>query len=209
MAVTSSRKTIIFREAARLFREKGYSGTTLRGLADRAGVKGGSIYHHYASKQEILYIIMEYTMTNLIHKVQAAIKEENDPLTRLKKAIMFHIEYHTIDTDETYVADAELRSLEPENHKKIVTMRDSYEMIYREILREAHDAGIIHVKNLKLASRALLQMCTGISYWYRPDGKLSISEIAEEYVALYFWGICGKESSRQDEAEKFCSMQEA
>ena len=78
---TASRRDIIFREAARLFREKGYSGSTLRRLANRSGVKGGSIYHHYSSKQEILYTIMEQTMTNLINRVQLAIKDESDPLT--------------------------------------------------------------------------------------------------------------------------------
>jgi AcrR family transcriptional regulator len=192
----ASRRDIIFREAARLFREKGYSGSTLRGLADRSGVKGGSIYHHYSSKQEILYVIMEQTMTNLINRVQLAIKDESDPLQKLRKAIIFHIEYHTLDRDQTYVADAELRSLEADNYKKIVTMRNSYEKIYRNILLEGERAGKMRIENIKIGSRALLQMCTGISYWFDPDGEQSISEIAENYVNLFLWGACGKSGEK-------------
>ncbi len=188
----SSRKTIIFKEAARLFREKGYHGSTLRELAKRAGVKGGSIYHHYSSKQEILFIIMDYTMTNLINKVKLEIEDAVSPLEKLRKAIKFHVEYHTIDRDETYVADAELRSLNDHNHKKIVKMRDDYERLYREIVQEAIDIGEIKVDSVSLASKALLQMCTGISYWYKPNGKQTINEIADEYVDLFLWGVCGK-----------------
>jgi AcrR family transcriptional regulator len=192
----ASRRDIIFREAARLFREKGYSGSTLRGLANRSGVKGGSIYHHYSSKQEILYVIMEQTMTNLINRVQLAIKDESDPLQKLRKAIIFHIEYHTLDRDQTYVADAELRSLEADNYKKIVAMRNCYERIYRNILLEGNRTGNMHIENVKIGSRALLQMCTGISYWFDPDGEQSISEIAENYVGLFLWGACGKNGEK-------------
>jgi len=188
----SSRKDIIFREAARLFRERGYSGSTLRGLASRSGVKGGSIYHHYSSKQEILYTIMAHTMTNLINGLRLAVKDETDPLQKLRKAIIFHIEYHTVDINETYVADAELRSLEPDNYKKIVEIRNNYEGIYREILLEGKQSGRIRIENVKIGSRALLQMCTGISYWFNPDGEQSISEIAENYVRLFLWGVCGQ-----------------
>jgi AcrR family transcriptional regulator len=192
MPATSSRKEIIFKEAARLFKEKGYNSSTLRGLAHKAGIKGGSIYHHYSSKQEILYLIMEYTMTNLINRVQLAIKDETDPLQKLRKAITFHIEYHTRDTDETYVTDAELRSLNDENYKKITEMRNVYEKIYRDILLEGNATKQMRIDNIKTTSRALLQMCTGVSYWFNPEGKQSISHIAENYVELFLWGICGK-----------------
>ncbi len=188
----SSRKTIIFKEAARLFREKGYHGSTLRELAKRAGVKGGSIYHHYSSKQEILYLIMDYTMNNLINKVKLEIEGIGSPLDKLRQAIRFHVEYHTIDRDETYVADAELRSLDVKNYKKIIKMRDKYELIYRGIIQDGIAEGDIAAQSVGLASRALLQMCTGISYWYKPNGKQTIDEITDEYVDLFLWGVCRK-----------------
>jgi AcrR family transcriptional regulator len=192
MSGISARKTIIFREAARMFREKGYHGTTLRELAKRAGVKGASIYHHFSSKQDILYMIMEYTMSNLIHKVQMAIEDKATPLEKLRTAIRFHIVYHTVDMDETYVADAELRSLEPDNLKKIVIMRTNYEKIFKSIMKEGIDAGTMEIDNVSHASKALLPMCTGVSYWYNPEGDQSISEIADSYVNLFCWGVSGK-----------------
>lgn len=192
MVAMTSRKEIIFRESARLFKEKGYNSSTLRGLADKVGIKGGSIYHHYSSKQEILYLIMEYTMTNLIEGVQMAIQDETDPLEKLRNAMTFHIEYHTIDTDETFVTDTELRSLTTENKNKIISMRDIYEKVYRDILQEGTAAEIMQIDNICTASRALLHMCTGVSYWFNPQGGQSISQIVKSYVELFLWGICGK-----------------
>ncbi len=190
----SSRKTIILREAARLFREKGYSGTNLRELAKSSGVQGGSIYHHFSSKQEILFQIMEYTMTILINKVQDTIKNEKNPFEGLRNAIRFHIEYHTIDTNETFVTDSELRSLEPANYKKIIAMRNKYEQIYIQLMKQGIESGEMNIDNVKLMVRALLQMCTGVSYWFKPNGTLTINDIAEKYIELFFWGITGKKS---------------
>ncbi|WP_300668885.1 TetR/AcrR family transcriptional regulator [Desulfoluna sp.] len=189
----ASRKTIIFREAARLFREKGYSGSTLRELAKRAGVKGGSIYHHFNSKQEILFMIMEDTMVNLITRVSREIEEVTSPREKLRKAIRAHVAFHAMDADETYVSDAELRSLDLTNYKKIVGMRDQYEGIYKKMLQEGIDTEELEIDNVTLSSRALLQMCTGISYWYTPEGPLTIQEIADNYVDLFFHGVCRKQ----------------
>jgi len=184
-----SRKAIIFKEAARLFREKGYSGSTLRELAGKAGVKGGSVYHHFSSKQEILFTIMEHTMSTLIMRVQEAIATETKPIDKLRKAIQFHIAYHTADSDETFVTDAELRSLDAENLTTIVALRDHYERIFRQIMEEGVTREEMQIGNGRLASKALLQMCTGVSAWYRPEGEKSISDIADYYIELFFRGI--------------------
>ncbi len=192
--MSSTTKTVIFKEAARLFREKGYSGSSQRALAERVGLQGASIYHHFPSKQDILYAIMEYTMTSLLQKVRLELLDESPPLTKLGKAIRAHIAYHTVDRDETYVTDAELRSLEPANYKKIAAMRAAYEQIFMGIMSDGVQQGSMRVDDVALATKALLQMCTGISYWYSPGGRRPIGEIADQYVELFLWGICGKPS---------------
>lgn len=190
--MTISTKTIIFREAARLFRERGYNGATQRQLADRVGVQGASIYHHFPSKQDILFAIMEDTMTGLLQEVRRGLEGETAPPARLRRAIRVHINYHRVNRDETYVADAELRSLDAANYKKIVTMRSAYERIFTDILKDGVAEGFMQVGDVSLATKALLQMCTGISYWYSPSGRRPIGEIIDQYVELFFWGVCGK-----------------
>ncbi|MGA7875109.1 MAG: TetR/AcrR family transcriptional regulator [Desulfoferrobacter sp.] len=187
------RKEIILQEAARLFRQKGYMAATLRELADRSGIKGGSIYHHFSSKQEILHEIMAFTLTNLFALEEETAGERN-PIEKIRKAIRFHIEYHINNLDETLVADTELRSLTAENYREIIKMRRRYENLFIDILREGVQQEIIKIGDVKLAALAILQMCTGVSYWFKQDGPLSVQEIADGYVELICWGIMGKES---------------
>ena len=189
---TSPRKALILQEAAHLFREKGYMASTLRELAKRSGVQGGSIYHHFSSKQEILYQIMDSTMTNLLFNIKEIIRDEKDPVEKLKKAIRFHIEYHVKNPDETYVTDSEIRSITKGAYDRIVRKRRNYEKIFIQIIEEGIKSGGIIVHDVKLVAIAILQMCTGVSHWFKEDGLLSMEEIVDEYISFSCWGLIGK-----------------
>jgi len=76
-------------------------------------------------------------------------------------------------------------------------MRNTYEKIYRDILLEGNATEQMRIDNIKTASRALLHMCTGVSYWFNPNGKQPISQIAENYVELFLCFICGKTGAVQ------------
>jgi hypothetical protein len=71
-------------------------------------------------------------------------------------------------------------------------MRATYEQIFTGILEDGLAEGSMQVGDVSLATKALLQMCTGISYWYSPTGRRPIGEIINQYVELFFWGVCGK-----------------
>lgn len=188
-----SRKDIILREAARLFYEKGFNATTLRELAKYSGIKGGTIYHHFDSKQEILYQIMATTFKTLISSVQKAIKSEKTAYERLRQAVKLHVEYYIKAASETYVSDAELEHLTPAQYEKIAILRERYEQLFVEIMNDGIAEGELRIKDVGLAAKALIQMCTGVSYWFKPDGPLSATEIAENYFYLFFWGGVGRQ----------------
>ena len=105
MKETISRREIILQEAAHLFREKSYPGANLRELARRAGIQGGSIYHHFASKQEILFQLMDHTMSDMIKRLTAQLAVIECPLEKLRTTVHFHIEYHVTGPDQTYITD--------------------------------------------------------------------------------------------------------
>ena len=194
-----SRRGIILQEAARLFREKGYRASTLRELARRSGVKGGSIYYHFASKQEILHRIMDETMNSLLQGLSREIRDEEDPVRRLARAIGFHIRYHLENLDETHVADTELINLEDEHRRWIVGKRAEYELTFSSILEEGTRAGVMEVGDIKLASIAVLQMCTGIPYWFNDEGPLSVDEVVAQYTEFVFWGVLGRAGRERGE----------
>ena len=188
----ANRRLVILEQAVRLFRERGYLSTTLRKLASRSGIQGGSIYHHFASKQEILFEIMDRTMTRLIDKLEKKIASHTDPMEKLKEAIRFHIEYHVVDADETNVTDSELRYLEKDNYHRIVIKRKEYEEIFIRILKEGIDQEQLFIDNIRLTCKAIIQLCTSVSYWFKQDGPLTIQEVAEKYIEFICWGVTGK-----------------
>ncbi|MDT8421437.1 MAG: TetR/AcrR family transcriptional regulator [Desulfuromonadales bacterium] len=184
-----SRKQIILKEAASLFREKGYLASTLRELARRAGVQGGSIYHHFSSKQEILFLLMDNTMNDMIERLSTTIAELDCPLARLRHAIRLHIEYHIFGPDETYITEDELRNLDTENYRRIIAKRDRYQQIFEEIIADGKARLNWQVSDVKLFARAIIQMCAGVTRWYKTNDTFSIDEIAEQYFNLLLTGL--------------------
>lgn len=189
MPETISRREIILQEAAHLFREKGYPAASLRELARRAGIQGGSIYHHFTSKQEILFQLMDHTMSDMIERLNIQLSDAYTPLEKLRKLIYFHIEYHVTGPDQTYITDEELRNLEPDNYLRIVAKRDRYQRIVEEILSAGKAEQNWQLEEPKLYTRALIKMCAGVSTWFKPEGELSIKEIAEAYINLFCNGL--------------------
>lgn len=191
MNKANSRKTEILDQAAHLFREKGYAASTLRGIAKKCGVKGGSIYYHFSSKQEILYQIMEQVMAELIYRVNEGIKTIVDPVEKIRMAVTIHIKYHVTNLDKTYVTDSEIRSLTVENYKRIIKQRRDYENIFQKILEEGVQVGFMGNIDVKMTAFAILQMCTGVSYWFKEEEPLAVDEIINRYFDFICWGIRG------------------
>jgi AcrR family transcriptional regulator len=183
------RREIILKQAAHLFREKGYPAANLRELARRAGIQGGSIYHHFASKQEILFQLMDQTMSDMIERLNERLLHAHTPLEKLRTTVHFHIEYHVTGPDRTYITDEELRNLEPDNYLKVVAKRDQYQKIIEEIMRAGKAGEGWQLNEPKLYTRALIKMCAGVSTWFKPEGELNIEQIAEAYANLLCNGL--------------------
>ncbi|MBE0575586.1 MAG: TetR family transcriptional regulator [Desulfuromonadales bacterium] len=184
-----SRKQIILKEAARLFREKGYIASNLRELAKRAGIQGGSLYHHFGSKQDILFQLMDNTMTDMVTSLSTLLAETTDPEEKLRRLLRFHISYTVCGPDETYITDDELRNLNADNYLQIIAKRDAYQKLFEEVFQDGCQQKGWMVVDYKLVARAAIQMGTGVASWYRPGGPMSIDQISEHYAELLCKGL--------------------
>jgi AcrR family transcriptional regulator len=181
----------IHEAAVRLFYERGYEGTSMRALAMAVGMEMSSHYYHYRSKQDLLVQILERAMTDLIGEVTQAIAGTRDPVERLRAAIAAHILFHSVRGREAFIADSELRALDPANRAEIVTLRDQYERIFETILRDGVMGGQFDVPDLKVTVLALMGLCSGVASWFKADGRLSLSSIATMYSDILLNGIKG------------------
>jgi AcrR family transcriptional regulator len=168
----------------RLIWRHGFEAMSLRRLASEVGVQPGSLYNHFETKQALLFDIVESHMQALTQRLDEALVGYEAPRDRLVAFAAFHSRYHMTRRMQVYVANSELRSLEPENRARIVEMRRAYERRLEAILEAGRDAGLFRVDDLKITTFALISMMTGICEWYQPDGRLSETDLVRLHVDM-------------------------
>ena len=184
----SAREKILL-AAVELFAKYGYHAAPLRDIARIAGIQAASIYYHYASKQALLVEIMETHMQRLNANLERILREQNDPQQRLRAAIANHIRLHTSYKAEFFIIDTEIRALEGENRTRIIALRDHYEFLLQELLRDGMQQGIFRQSDVKVSSYAIIAMCTEVATWFRPNGRLSVQQVIDSYTQMITQGL--------------------
>ncbi|MZG14473.1 TetR family transcriptional regulator, partial [Streptomyces sp. SID5914] len=109
--------------ALSLFRSQGYGGTSVREIATTADVTVAALYHHFASKQDILATLMTRAMHSILGQVSSAHALAGpDPVHRVRGIVDAHVRFHCTHQVEAFVGNSELRSLEGENLRKVVAL---------------------------------------------------------------------------------------
>jgi AcrR family transcriptional regulator len=163
----------------------GYHGASMKELAEEAGVRSATLYYHFPNKEEMLVAIMRSTLEELTATVAAVVAAQPDPLAALRAAVTTHILFHVERQREVFVCDAELRALSPDARAEIVALRDDYERIFRSTLRAGRAADVLVVPQVDLVTRSLLASCSGVAFWFRPGGAMTVDEVAAAYVELF------------------------
>jgi len=189
----------ILAAAVQLFAEYGYHAAPLRDIARVAGIQAASIYHHYPSKQSLLVEIMEVYMKRLNTQLECIIQEYQDPLQRLQEAIANHIRLHTAHKAEFFIIDTEIRALEGENRVYILSLRDTYETLIQEILNDGMARCMFRQSDSKVASYAIIAMCTEVATWFRPDGRLSTHQVITLYCQIITQGLLASEHIQEEQ----------
>jgi AcrR family transcriptional regulator len=175
--------------AVQLFAEYGYHAASMRDIARMSGIQAASIYYHYANKQALLVEIMETYMLQLNASLEHILREESDPQQRLSAAIANHIRLHTTHKREFFIIDTEIRALEGEKRAAILALRDRYEDLIQELLQDGMDRGVFRHSDVKIASYALIAMCTEVATWFRPDGRLTVQQVTDMYSEMIGHGL--------------------
>lgn len=177
--------------ALRLFAEHGYAAVSMRQIAGEVGLQVGALYNYTTDKQALLFSLLKGHMDDLLGAWKA--KETlDDPLERLRAFVNFHIAFNLARSEAVFISYMELRNLTPENFTVIEALRREYETTLEAILRDGMDCGAFHVPDAKIASVAVISMLTGVTNWYRKDGRLSEREVQDLH-----WDMVRKAMSAQ------------
>lgn len=188
----------IRREAAALFRRKGFNGTSMAELAAEVGITKSSLYHHFPSKQALLSEIIELTVGRVTPLVEAVAVSDLPARERLRRAIELHTVEAIRDQDAVACFIEEGRYLAPDFMAAHVANRDRYELLFRRMLEEGIESGEFAQQDSRLAVKAILGMSNSVVRWYRPTGGLTPEEIAHGLAELAVRGVGAPVEERVD-----------
>src|SRR6202790_471859 len=188
--VVDSRQEIL-RTAARLFQQRGYDATSMNDVAAALKLSKGGLYHHFQSKDEILYEIMNHAMEITQERVLKPVSGIADPEERLRALIRLHIELVLSPRDrEITVVLHENHPLPPTLRKRINARKKDYihfvENLMAEVQRARHATGTV---SPRAAAFALLGMINWIYQWYKPEGDLQTNNLVPQFTDFVFGGI--------------------
>jgi AcrR family transcriptional regulator len=175
--------------AARLFARSGYSQVGMRDIADSLDIKGASLYHHFPSKEDILYAVCLTVTREPVEENLPLLDAEGTPSSRLSALVRAHIEHLSRRKTEHLVGVHELNSLTAEHRATIDDYLRYYHRRVRDVIAAGNRAGELDVPDARVAAFALLDMLNGFSGWYDPEGPLPVSAIANSYVTLAVPGL--------------------
>ena len=179
-----NRRTELLRVCARLFREKGFDGTTIRDISGAAGMHSGSPFYHFPSKQEMLLAVMEQGLAEGLRKSEAVLGERLPPDEKFRRLVRVHLGTILEDgNDFIAVLLYDWRSLTPANRRRVIALKDRYDELWQKMLDELARAGHI-VGDAQLARLLVLGAVNWSAQWYRAGGRLSLDEVAAQATRL-------------------------
>jgi AcrR family transcriptional regulator len=184
-------KDQILEAAAQIFRTKGFHAASMQDIAEAVNLQKASLYHHVSSKQEILLDLLDRALDVLTQQVAAEVNSNGSADIRLRKAVYAYLNTIIENRDLASVLLLEHRSLEATLQARHIPRRDRFERLWRGLIEEGKREGTFHCDDPALATRAILGTLNWTITWYRPEGELSVDELAENYVNFFLFGLFG------------------
>ncbi|WP_038172444.1 TetR/AcrR family transcriptional regulator [Tomitella biformata] len=171
------------------FSENGFHGTTVRDLARRVGVTVPSLYYHHENKEAVLVTLLDYSIRELIARIDAAISEVDAAGSDRPQVARFTNAVQAIVLTMTYRAkrsalDSELRHVSPDNRRNYAATRKHIELIMTDLVHDGVEHEVFEVDEIDETVRALLGMFQSIPRWFHLDGPLTPEQVADRYTAI-------------------------
>jgi AcrR family transcriptional regulator len=184
-----NRRAELIRVAARLFREKGFNGTTTRDIADAVGMRSGSPFYHFANKHELLMAVMEEGLRLGLDRIAAALADTTMTSTeRFQTLVRTHYGIlHDTGSDFIPVMLHDWHTLPAQYKRSIIDLKDRYDAIWQRTLDELHAQGLLRA-DAKLARLMILGAINFSVTWYRAKPRsakhVGLDALAAQTVAL-------------------------
>lgn len=189
--VATGRRSELLRIAATLFAEKGFKNTTVRDIAEAAGILSGSLYHHFDSKESMIDEILSTFQEELFAAYDAVLASDDDARTKLVRVV--RLSFETIDQHPAEVAIFQNEADYLGTFERFGYLADrgaQSRNVWVTLLREGVDTGLLRADlDIDLVYRFIRDTVWVAVRWYRPGGSLSHGDIADQYLTILLEGI--------------------
>jgi len=187
----ATRREELLELAAAMFAERGLRATTVRDIADAAGILSGSLYHHFSSKEEMVDEVLRSFLDWLFERYQHIIDTEPNPLARLKGLFMASfdaIEHHHAEV-VIYQDEAKRLSTQP-RFGYVDELNVRQRKMWVDVINEGIEQGYFQADiDVDLVYRFIRDTTWVSVRWYQPGGPLTAEQVGQQYLAIVLGGI--------------------
>jgi TetR/AcrR family transcriptional regulator, cholesterol catabolism regulator len=179
--------------AARIFCEKGYEGASMRDLSRATGMSLAGLYHYFASKEELLYLIQKHTFLTIIENLRGRLQSSSDPEERIRIFIENHLDYSMANKEAMKVLVHEDDTLKNEHGTEVRAIKRDYYRICLDLLEDFQQTHGLQFSG-RLAVLSLFGMINWIYTWHNPRVDANAGALAREMGDIFLHGVlnCGR-----------------
>jgi AcrR family transcriptional regulator len=183
----ANRRREIFNAAVNLILEKGFQETSMREIAEAAGMGKSSLYDYFKTKDEILAFVIEEEGLMVMNQAQAIAGLDIPPEARLKQILDMQLSFWQANNNLLWRLSVEAQRLKPESQQGIRARRYAYQDLVAAIIKEGISQGHFRPVNSLNAARLLINSLISVLYTTRPTG--SAAEMLNEVVEIFLHGL--------------------
>lgn len=182
---TASRDRIL-RAAAQLFRKQGYRGTTVRDIAEEVGILSGSLFHHFATKEEMLLEIMREAFLSVCVAHEQILAATPEPVVQFRTMLSAELEAVLSDARRDYhaVVYFDWREAPDSARTELDRYRKRHQNCWLQALRACHTQGRLRC-DPEMAERIINSALRGVMNWFRKGGRYSTQEFGDMFAHLF------------------------
>ena len=175
-----TREDEILAAAARVFREKGYHGASIRDIADSVGLLKGSLYHYIRSKEDLLARLFDGALEETVGELQRVVEGDGSPRERLRAMVKTYVRAVTENLDAVGLYLREWRALPAPELARLRSRRRAMRALFEDVIAEGMRKREFASADAKISALAILGMCNWLFEWYRPRGRMRAEQLADE-----------------------------
>ncbi|MBC8439516.1 MAG: TetR/AcrR family transcriptional regulator [Deltaproteobacteria bacterium] len=174
--------------AARVFAKNGFERTTIRGIAEEGGISAASIYYYFDSKEELLYQILDETMSTGLELIRAIEKKKINQKEKLIEILRMHT-MTAIDFDKMKLLVHEQNYLTSEHRDVLILKQKIYMSQLTKVFQSLKEDSQMRDLDPKVCAFAFFGMVSWAYRWFNPDGDMSTQQLADNFTEIFTKGI--------------------